>query len=291
MSTAIARSGPAAETPPQHAVMAQLRDENFPVASRFLGRGVRRQLIAIYGFARLVDDIGDEAAGDRLALLDRIEAELDAVYGASPAHRAAEHPVMRSLAAALRVRPLPDAPFRRLLDANRQDQRVSRYETFDELLGYCRLSAAPVGELVLHVFGAATPERIALSDQVCAGLQVTEHLQDIREDYGRGRIYIPREDLVRFSCEERELGEASACQPLRELVAFEVARARSLLDAGAPLAPSLNLRLRLAVAGFVAGGRSALAGIERASHDTLRARPARPRSAFAAGWAAAVRGR
>jgi squalene synthase HpnC len=267
--------------------MGQMSDENFPVASRLAGRRPRRQLIAIYGFARLVDDIGDEAAGDRLELLDSIEQQLDDVY----AGRAPAHPVMKALAEAMLEAPLPDEPFRRLIECGRQDQRVVRYETFDELLSYCGLSAAPVGELVLHAFGAATPERISLSDRICAALQVIEHVQDIREDHARGRIYIPLDDLRRFGCKESDLGATVAADRVRDLVAFEVGRARALLDAGAPLARALPLRPRVAVAGFVAGGRSALSGIERAGFDTLAARSPRPRGAFAVGWIRAVRGR
>ncbi len=114
----------------------------------------------------------------------------------------------------------------------------TRYETFDELLDYCRLSANPVGELVLGVFGAATPDRVDLSDRICTALQIVEHLQDITEDYARGRVYVPREDLVRFGCDDRDLtGEPTAAR--RALISFEAARARSLLSAGAPLARTL----------------------------------------------------
>ncbi len=211
--------------PTAEAVMAQAGDENFPVALWLLGPRTRRHLLAIYGFARLVDDIGDEVAGDRLALLDRVQGELDAP----------EHPLMRAVAATARECSLPREPFLRLIEANRRDQVVTRYESFDELLDYCRLSAAPVGELVLRVLGAATPERVALSDKICAGLQVIEHLQDADEDRARGRSYIGRFDGA--------------------------AHARALLDEGAPLVRRLRGRARLAVAGFLAGGRVALDGI------------------------------
>ena len=277
---------PLGRPPPAGAVMGRAADENFPVASRFLGGQARRQLMAIYGFARLADDIGDEAAGDRLALLDWLGGELHlALGGGEP-----EHPIMRALASSVRARPLPDEPFRRLIAANRQDQSVTRYESFDELLAYCRLSAAPVGELVLHVFGAATDARLALSEKVCAGLQVIEHLQDVAEDYARGRIYLPREDLVRFGVSEENLGEAAASTPVRALVSFESDRARALLHEGAPLAATLPPRPRLAVAAFVGGGRAALEGIARGGYDVLARRPGRPRVAFLAGWGRAVVG-
>jgi phytoene/squalene synthetase len=158
-------------------------------------------------------------------------------------------------------------------------------------VGYCRLSANPVGELVLHVFGAATSERIALSNDICTALQVVEHLQDVGEDFARGRVYLPLEDMARFGCEEAELGAASVTAPLRDLLAFETARARALLDSGAPLIGTLPLRPRLAVAGFVAGGRSALDVLEHAAYDVLGARPRPARAAFVLRWLQAARGR
>jgi squalene synthase HpnC len=267
--------------------MRQARQENFTVASAVLGRLRRAHLMAIYGFARLVDDVGDEASGDRTALLDRIERELERIYaGERP-----EHAVMISLADTVRACQLPISPFRRLLEANRRDQVVTRYETFDQLLSYCQLSAAPVGELVLHVFGAATPDRMALSDRICAGLQVTEHLQDVREDYERGRIYLPLEDLARFGCGETDLPAQLPTARGMALIAFEVQRARSLLSAGAPLARTLRPRPRIAVAGFVAGGRAALDALERASREAVQVRPVRRRRVFAAAFVTAAIGR
>ncbi len=243
--------------PTREEVLAQAPAENFPVANVVLGRTRQRQLMAIYGFARLVDDIGDEASGDRGALLDQVEAELERIYAAGRPG----HPVMVELAETIRSCRLPEEPFRRLIEANRRDQVKTRYETFEELLDYCRLSANPVGELVLGVFGAVTPERVGLSDSICSALQIVEHLQDIAEDHARGRVYMPREDLVRFGCDDRDLsGEPNAAR--RALIAFEASRARSMLSAGAPLARTLSLRPRLAVAAFVAGGRRALNVLE-----------------------------
>jgi squalene synthase HpnC len=267
--------------------MTQAGSENFPVASYLLGRRRRADLLAIYGFARLVDDLGDEASGDRLALLDWLESDLDRIYdGGRP-----EHPVMQSLTPTVADCALPAEPFRRLIEANRQDQRVARYETFDELLAYCELSAAPVGELVLHVFGAATPERIARSDQICNALQVVEHLQDVGEDYARGRVYLPRQDLRRFACHDRDLAGSQVTLPLRELLAFETARARSLLEAGAPLTRTLPPRPRIAVAGFVAGGRAALDALAHAHYEVLGERPRTTKPRFAVRWLEAMIGR
>ncbi len=229
--------------PAAAAVMVQARDENFPVAMWLLGPRLRRHLMAIYGFARLVDDVGDELDGDRLAMLDEIERQLDAPT----------HPVMVTLADTIADCRLPREPLMRLIEANRRDQSVTRYDDFDALLDYCHLSAAPIGQLVLHLFGAATPERVVLSDRVCAALQVIEHLQDIDEDAARGRLYI---------------GDFGA----RE-------RAGELLAAGPPLVRSLRGRARIAVAGFLAGGRVALARLDGRQ----------PR--FATGFVRAVAGR
>jgi squalene synthase HpnC len=262
------------EVPSQAAVLAQADAENFPVASRLLPRAVRADLMAIYGFARLADDIGDEADGDRLALLDWLDAELQLAAGG-----AATHPVLRRVGDTIRERGLPLEPFSDLIAANRQDQFVTRYETYDALVAYCMLSAAPVGRLVLGVLGAATPERLAWSDDVCVGLQIVEHLQDIGEDAGRGRVYLPADDLRRAGCGEAELHARSASPELRRVVAGLSTRARGLLSAGAPLCRTLPLRFRAAVGGFAAGGLAALDEIERHSFDVLavHSRPRRAR--------------
>ena len=265
-------------------VMSQASSENFPVASSALPRALRPHLLSIYGFARLVDDIGDEAEGDRLAQLDWAEAELDrAALGT------AEHPVFVALAPTIARFDLPLDPFRALIAANRQDQVVTRYATFADLVAYCMLSAAPVGQLVLLVLEAATPERVALSDRVCIGLQLVEHLQDVVEDAHMGRIYLPLEDLRLFGCPAEGLLDEEHRPALRDVVAHEVRRARALLADGAPLSASLPFRARLAVAAFSAGGAAALDAIERASFDVVahRCRP-RPQR-FAARWLATVR--
>jgi squalene synthase HpnC len=263
-------SVPRPAAPDPGGVMAQARHENFPVASLVLPRRVRSHLLAVYGFARLVDDAGDEAPGDRLALLDAIEADLERVWGDRP-----QNPLIIRLQPTVVACDLEIHPFRRLIEANRRDQVVHRYDTFEDLLGYCALSANPVGELVLRIFGLPSEERLRLSDKVCSALQLTEHWQDVAEDYAAGRIYLPAEDLARFGVAEADLGLQTAGARLRELMGFEVRRARALLDEGAPLARTLPVRPALAVAGFVAGGRSALRAIEREKYDVLgkRTRP------------------
>ena len=260
--------------PGESAILPLHEHENFSVASVLLGREAQRHLLAIYGFARLADQLGDEAPGDRDALLDRLERELELTYDGVP-----EHPIMRRLQASVAACALPRGPFERLIEANRLDQRRTDYATFDELVAYCRLSADPVGELVLHVFGAATSERIALSDRVCTALQLAEHWQDVAEDAARGRVYLPAEDRDRFGVGPDDLLAAHASPALRELLAFEVARGRGLLDEGAPLVGTLRGRARVAVAGYVAGGREAFAAIEAAGYDVL---PGAPKASKAA---------
>jgi squalene synthase HpnC len=257
--------------PSEDAVLAQAGAENFPVASRFFPRSVRADLLAIYGFARLTDDIGDEAPGDRLALLDWLEADLDRAAAGT-----ATHPLLQRLGVTIAKRALPLAPFRALIAANRQDQVVAHYETDEALIEYCMLSAAPVGRLVLSVLGAATPERLAWSDDVCVGLQLVEHLQDVGEDAGNGRVYLPADDLRRAGCPKSDLHAASASPALRSVVAEISTRARGRLASGAPLCRTLPLRFRAAVGAFAAGGLTALDEIERHSFDVLAVR-CRPR--------------
>ena len=258
-------------------ILAKAGRENFPVALRLLPPVARRRLEAVYGFARLVDDAGDLYSGDRSALLEWIEADLDRAYEGR-----AEHPVLQRVSTVVRELSLPRGPFLRLIEANRQDQAVSRYATWDELAGYCELSANPVGELVLHVFGAATEERIRWSDAVCTGLQLAEHWQDVGEDYGRGRIYLPAEDMNRYGVTESDIAAAHPSEPFRRLLAFEVERAHGLLAEGVALVASLSGRYRLAIAAYAGGGRAALDAVERSGFDVLRRSPAAGKRARAA---------
>jgi squalene synthase HpnC len=273
-------------------VMARAETENFPVASRVLPRRSREHLLAVYGFARLVDELGDTAPGDRLAALDWLELELTRLY-----EDEAVHPLMRRLTATVQACTLPRGPFERLIEANRVDQRVARYETWEQLRGYCALSANPVGEIVLGVFGAATPERVALSDEICTALQLAEHCQDVAEDYAAGRVYLPAEDLASFNCDPDGVGFGDPTQQgpdraaLRDVIAFEVERARRLLDQGAPLIGQLRGRERLAVAAFSAGGRSALDAIERAGYDVLAGAPRASKTQRLAALVATLLGR
>ena len=258
------------ELPGADEVFARAAGENFSVASLVLGRRVREHLLAIYGYARLVDQIGDASPGDRPAQLDALEQALDRIFAGSGAP---DHAVLRRLEPAIDALGLPRGPFQRLLEANRRDQQTTDYQTFEELVAYCDLSANPVGELVLHVFGAATPERIALSDKVCTALQLAEHWQDVAEDYAAGRIYLPAEDRERFKVTPAALAGTASGPALKELMAFEVERGRRLLDDGAPLVSRLAGRARLAVAGYVGGGRAAFESIVLAGYDVLAGSP------------------
>lgn len=254
-------------------ILQQAGAENFPVAPWFLPRAYRRHLTAVYGFARLVDDVGDEASGDRSRLLDALEDDLRRVWDGT-----AQTPLLRALQPTVQECGLAPEPFLRLVAANRADQAVHRYETYDDLRGYCALSADPVGRIVLGIFGVATPERIALSDLVCTALQIVEHCQDVGEDARAGRVYLPQQDLRRFGVHADDLTAPVASPALRALLSFELDRAGALLDAGAPLVGTLRGSARLAVAGFIAGGRAAIAAIRAADHEVLSAtRSPRPR--------------
>ena len=273
-------------------VVANASGENFPVALRMLPARYRRHLMNLYFFARLTDDLGDEARTDnqadaqagtpkdqadsqaslRLQLLDELAADVDRIYdGGHPTS-----PVMQAMAETVAECGVPARPLLDLIQANRQDQLVTRYATYAELEQYCELSANPVGQIVLYIFGVATPKRIALSDTICTALQLAEHWQDVAEDLANGRIYLPAHDMDRYGCTEADLAAPTAGPAVRELMIFEVSRAQALLDQGAPLVGTLGGAARLAVSGYLAGGRAALAAIRAQHYDVLRA-TARPR--------------
>jgi phytoene/squalene synthetase len=238
------------------AVARRARTENFPVASVLFPRRLRPHLRAVYGFARLVDILGDEVEGDRLAALDELERELEACYRSEPTW-----PVMRVLAPTIHEFSLPREPFLRLIEANRLDQRISEYATWDDLREYCRHSANPVGRLVL-------------------GLQLVNFLQDVPRDLELGRIYLPLEDRRRFDVTELD----HPSPELFDLLRFEAARARDLLAAGQQLQERIGGRTGRAVGLFARGGGAALDALESAHWDvfTQRPRPSRTRLALAA---------
>ena len=247
-------------------ILARAAGENFAVAPRILPRRYREPLRALYGFARLVDEIGDAADGDRLALLDALEADLLRAFRGE-----ARHALLQRLTPVIAAHELPHEPFARLIEANRWDQRLRDIASWQELLAYCALSANPVGELVLHIFDAATPERVALSDRVCSALQVVEHCQDVEEDLARGRVYLPAEDRFDARCGHADLADPRS-PALRRVLAVQIGRARALLAAGAPLVAQLTGAARFAVAGYAAGGLAACDALARAGYDTAAQR-------------------
>jgi squalene synthase HpnC len=248
----------------------QASAENFPVALRVLPARYRRHLMALYGFARLTDDIGDEVSpAERMRLLDELEADVRRIYDGGTPQLAA----IRELAVTVAECGVPAQPLLDLIQANRQDQLVARYDTIDDLVGYCRLSANPIGLVVLYIFGAATPARERLSDSICTALQLAEHWQDVAEDFGKGRIYLPRADRDKFGVTEADLAAAVTGPKVRALMTYEVDRASALLDEGAPLVGTLRGAARLAVAGYLAGGRAALTAIRAADYDVLAVTP------------------
>jgi squalene synthase HpnC len=266
------------------AVAAKASAENFPVALRVLPRRWRANLTALYGFARLVDDIGDEplpglpgdATGEtvtatRLRLLDELDEEVRRIYG--PGAPEPDLTALRDLKRAVRETGIPAQPLHDLIQANRQDQLVTRYDTYAELADYCRLSANPVGQVVLYIMGAATGERIAASDSICTALQVIEHCQDVAEDLGNGRIYLPRQDMDAHGVTEADLARPTASANVRNLIKFEAERAGRLIDGAAPLVGTLRGAARLAIAGYLAGGRATLKAMEAGGYDVLRAVP------------------
>jgi squalene synthase HpnC len=254
-------------------VARRAQGENFPVASLLFPRPLRPHIRALYCYARLVDMLGDEVDGDRLAALDELEREVEACYTGSPSW-----PVMEQLQPTIREFELPREPFLRLLEANRMDQRIAEYETWDELKHYCVHSADPCGRLVLGVLRRADDaELVAASDDVCTGLQLVNFLQDVPRDLKLGRIYLPAGDRRRF-------GDPPLDRPgeeLRALLRFESARAESLLKAGETLRARIGGRLGLAVGMFARGGLAALDTLESAGWDvfTQRPRPSRARLA------------
>lgn len=242
--------------------------ENFTIASWLLPRTLRPHMYSIYAYCRGVDDLGDEAEGDRLTLLDGWEADLRRCFEGSPTDVR-----FVALQATIRRFDIPPEPFLRLIEANRRDQRVSRYRTFAELLDYCSYSANPVGRMVLYLFGYRDSQRQRLADATCTALQLTNFWQDVAEDLQKGRIYIPLEDMERFGYSQGELQEKRFTDNFRRLMAFEVPRTRELFSQGLALIPLVRGRLRLDLRLFSLGGLAVLDAIERMDYDVLRRRP------------------
>jgi squalene synthase HpnC len=261
--------------------------ENFPVASWLAPRALRPAIVAIYRFARAADDIADEGsaeAGERLAQLDRFGAMLDRI---EEGDRPGEAPFAR-LSDAVREHGLPLQPFRDLLSAFRQDVVKTRYSDFDELLDYCARSANPIGRLLLHLYRIDDRRRQEQADAICSALQLANFWQDIAVDWDKGRVYLPKEDLVRHGIAESQIAEGRCDDRWRRLIAFEVQRTRTMLESGRPLARALPLRLKLELRLVVAGGMRILRAIDAVEGDVFRRRPVLSRGDWALMSAAAL---
>ncbi|MFY9562342.1 MAG: squalene synthase HpnC [Terriglobales bacterium] len=251
--------------------LARTHYENFSVATWFLPARLRQHFCNVYAYCRISDDLGDEV-GDTatsLQLMDQWETELNACYDGHP-----RHPVFVALAQTVRKFEIPKQEFADLLTAFRQDQAVTRYATFADLLGYCRYSANPVGHLVLYLCGYRDPERQQLSDYTCTALQLANFWQDVSADYAKRRIYVPLEDLRRFGVSEEEVRTGKNTPAFREMMRFEVARAREWFAQGLPLVGKVSRELAIDIELFSRGGLEILNAIERQSCAVLGARPA-----------------
>jgi squalene synthase HpnC len=245
--------------------------ENFSVATWFLPKRLRQHFFNVYAYCRISDDLGDEV-GDPAASLDLLiqwQAELDACYDGAP-----KHPVFVALAETVRQFDIPRHEFSDLLIAFRQDQTVTRFETFEDVLGYCRYSANPVGHLVLYLCGYRDAERQQLSDFTCTALQLANFWQDVSVDYAKGRIYLPLADMRRFNVSEDDIMCGRNTPTFRGLMRFEVQRAQEWFRRGLPLVGMVDRELAIDIELFSRGGQEILRAIERQDCAVLGNRPA-----------------
>lgn len=251
--------------------LAKTHYENFSVATWFLPSKLRQHFYNVYAYCRISDDLGDEVgnAQQSLELLDQWEGELNACY-----HGAPRHPVFVALAETVKQFGIPKHEFSDLLIAFRQDQTVTRFATFNDVLGYCRYSANPVGHLVLYLCGYSDAERQQLSDYTCTALQLANFWQDVYVDYGKGRIYLPLEDLRRYGVSEEDITQRRATPQFVALMEFEVERAREWFARGLPLVGKVDRALAIDLELFSRGGQEILNAIERQGFNVLVRRPA-----------------
>lgn len=250
--------------------LARSHYENFSVASWFLPRRLRQHFFNVYSYCRISDDLGDEV-GDptaSLELLDQWERELEECYGGNP-----KHPVFVALSETVREFEIPKHEFSDLLIAFRQDQTVTRFQTFDDLLAYCRYSANPVGHLVLYLCGYRDPERQYLSDFTCTALQLANFWQDVSVDYAKGRIYLPLEGLLKYGVAENDIAQNRNTPAFRDLLKFEVERAQDWFRQGLPLIKKVNGELAIDLDLFSRGGMEILRAIEKQDYAVLGNRP------------------
>ncbi len=254
--------------------LAKSHYENFLVASLFVPGHLKQHFYNVYAYCRISDDLGDESGGPEkaLPLLDWWESELDACYAGAP-----QHPVFVALAETNARFGIPREPYADLLRAFRQDQTVTRYPTYAQLLGYCRYSANPVGRLVLYLCGYSDPERQGYADATCTALQLANFWQDVARDYAIGRIYLPLEDMARFGVSEEDIAGSRFTPAFAQLLQFECERAKALFAEGLKLCPLVDRRIRLDIEMFSRGGQEILRRIEAQGYDVLTRRPTIPK--------------
>ena len=247
---------------------AAAHQENFTVISWVLPRALRPHFASLYSFCRWTDDLGDEAEGDRLAQLDDWERSLLRSY-----EGIRESPLFTALGRTIDQFHIPPEPFLRLIEANRMDQRITRFATYDDLLRYCSHSATPVGRMVLYVLGYRDAERQALADATCIGLQLANFWQDVSVDWRKGRVYVPQEDLARFGLTEADIGAGRDSPASRQLMLFEVERARRLFERGRGLDSRIDRHARADIRLFRLGGEAALDAVAAARYNVFASRP------------------
>ncbi len=282
-----------AEARKQCRALARAHGENFTVISLLAPRTLRAHLAVVYAYCRAVDDLGDEGrlpreltdstqpaappGAERVRLLDAFERELERAWNGE-----AESPLFAALAATAAEFELPIDPFRRLIEANRMDQRTRRYATYEDLVRYCEHSATPVGRIVLGLYRIRDEEADRRSDATCTALQLANFWQDVKRDFAMGRIYLPQEDMIRFGVAETCLAKQRGSEAFRRLLQFEVGRARALFAEGLPLLDRVSGHLRVDLALFSRGGLAILDKIEKQGYDTISRRPRL--SKFEKGW-------
>jgi squalene synthase HpnC len=251
--------------------LARSHYENFSVASWFLPKRLRQHFFNVYAYCRISDDLGDEVGNTNasLVLLDQWQRELDACYEGSP-----KHPVFVALAETVRTFDIPKHEFSDLLTAFRQDQTITRFETFDHVLAYCHYSANPVGHLVLYLCGYRDADRQQLSDFTCTALQLANFWQDVSVDYAKDRIYLPLEDMGRFGVTEDDIAQKRNSPAFCEMMKFEVERARDWFRQGLPLIGKVDRELAVDLDLFSRGGLEILSAIEKQNFAVLGNRPA-----------------
>ena len=248
--------------------LAKTHYENFSVGTRLIPKQLRKHFYSVYAYCRGVDDIGDEAEGNRHHQLNEWERQLGLCYDGQPTH-----PHFVALQVTIQQFDIPRDPFLKLIEANRRDQRVLKHPSYEEILEYCEHSANPVGRLVLYIFGHRDPELHALADNTCTALQLANFWQDIARDYKIGRLYLPADDMQRFGVTEKMIQQGEATPEFKTLMRFQIDRTRELFTRGYELVHRVDGQARIDLALFTGGGLTVLRAIEKLDYDVLTKRP------------------